>query len=134
MAEFAYQDLLPLGEDVTPYRLLTRDGVSPLAAGGRTFLEVATAALTLLGWEAMRDIAHLFRPGHLEQLAVILRDPEASANDRFVALELLKNACVAAGGVDCPPAAYNSRARAPGDRDRGDLSRADEERSCSILC
>jgi fumarate hydratase class I len=55
MAEFAYQDLLPLSEDVTPYRLLTRDGVSPLAAGGRTFLEVDTAALTLLGREAMRD-------------------------------------------------------------------------------
>ena len=100
MVEFQYQDLLPLGEDVTPYRLLTREGVSPLAAaGGRTFLEVDAAALTLLSREAMRDIAHLFRPGHLQQLAAVLRDPEASANDRFVALELLKNACVAAGGV-----------------------------------
>ena len=99
MAEFVYQDLLPLGEDGTPYRLLTRAGVSPVAAAGRTFLEVEPAALTRLAHEAMRDIAHLYRPGHLQQLADILRDPEASANDRFVAVELLKNACVAAGGV-----------------------------------
>jgi fumarate hydratase class I len=99
MAEFAYQDLLPLGEDVTPYRWLTREGVSTLEAGERRFLEVAPAALTELSRAAMRDIAHLFRTGHLQQLADILRDPEASPNDRFVALELLKNACVAAGGV-----------------------------------
>jgi fumarate hydratase class I len=99
MAEFLYQDLLPLGEDTTPYRLLTRDGVSTLEAGGRRFLEVAPEALTELSRAAMRDIAHLFRPAHLQQLSDILRDPEASANDRFVALELLKNACVAAGGV-----------------------------------
>jgi fumarate hydratase class I len=99
MAEFVHQDLLPLGEDATPYRLLTRDGVSSVAGAGRTFLEVDPGALTHLAREAMRDIAHLFRPGHLQQLAAILRDPEASANDRFVALELLKNASVAAGGV-----------------------------------
>ena len=99
MAEFAYQEGLPLGEDVTPYRLLTREGVSTLEAGGRRFLEVAPAALTELSRAAMRDIAHLFRTGHLQQLADILQDPEASSNDRFVALELLKNACVAAGGV-----------------------------------
>ncbi len=99
MAEFAYQDLLPLGEDVTPYRLLMREGVSTLEAGGRRFLEVDPAALTELSRAAMRDIAHLFRTGHLQQLADILQDPEASPNDRFVTLELLKNACVAAGGV-----------------------------------
>ena len=98
-AEFLYQDLLPLGEDTTPYRLLTQDGVSTLEAGGRRFLEVAPDVLAELSRAAMRDIAHLFRTGHLQQLADILRDPEASANDRFVALELLKNACVAAGGV-----------------------------------
>ena len=98
-AEFQYQDLLPLGEDTTPYRLLTREGISTLEAGGRRFLEVSPAALTELSQAAMRDIAHLFRTAHLQQLADILRDPEASANDRFVALELLKNACVAAGGV-----------------------------------
>jgi fumarate hydratase, class I len=99
MAEFLYQDLLPLGEDTTPYRLLTRDGVSTLEAGGRRFLVVALDALVELSRAAMRDIAHLFRPAHLQQLSDILHDPEASANDRFVALELLKNACVAAGGV-----------------------------------
>jgi fumarate hydratase class I len=99
MAEFLYQDLLPLGEDTTPYRLLTRDGVSPLEVGRRRFLEVAPAALAELTRAAMRDIAHLFRTAHLQQLSDILRDPEASPNDRFVALELLKNACVSAGGV-----------------------------------
>jgi fumarate hydratase class I len=99
MAEFVHQDLLPLGEDPTPYRLLTRQGVASVSAAGRTLLEVDPAALTHLTREAMRDIAHLFRPGHLQQLGNILRDGEASANDRFVAFELLKNACVAAGGV-----------------------------------
>ena len=98
-AEFLYQDLLPLGEDTTPYRLLTQDGVSTLEAGGLRFLEVAPDVLAELSRAAMRDIAHLLRTAHLQQLADILRDPEASANDRFVALELLKNACVAAGGV-----------------------------------
>jgi fumarate hydratase class I len=99
MTEFAYQDLLPLGPDETPYRLLTTDHVATFDAGGRRFLEVAPEALTLLTRQAMWDIAHLFRPGHLTQLAAILDDPEASANDRFVALELLKNANISAGGV-----------------------------------
>jgi fumarate hydratase class I len=99
MTEFAYQDLLPLGPDDTPYRLLTTDHVGTFSAGGHRFLEVAPEALTLLTRQAMWDIAHLFRPGHLAQLAAILDDPEASANDRFVALELLKNANISAGGV-----------------------------------
>jgi fumarate hydratase class I len=99
MPAFAYQELLPLGEDTTPYRLLMREGVRTLEAAGRTFLEVEPAALTRLAAEAMREIAHFFRPGHLAQLRAILDDPEASANDRFVALELLKNANIAAGGV-----------------------------------
>jgi fumarate hydratase class I len=99
MSEFVYQDLLPLGEDATPYRRLTTEGVRRVTLGDRTFLEVDGAALTRLAREAMRDIAHLFRPGHLQQLADILRDGEATANDRFVALELLKNASIAAGGV-----------------------------------
>jgi fumarate hydratase class I len=94
-----YQELLPLGHDDTSYRKLTSDHVKPFEAGGRTFLEVAPAALTLLAEEAMRDIAHLLRPGHLAQLRKILDDPEASPNDRFVALDLLKNANIAAGGV-----------------------------------
>ncbi len=99
MSPFRYQELLPLGDHDTPYRLLTRDGVSTFDAGGHSFLRVDRAALTLLAREAMRDIAHLLRPGHLAQLRKILDDPEASANDRFVALELLKNANIAAGYV-----------------------------------
>ncbi|WP_428262226.1 fumarate hydratase [Haliangium sp.] len=99
MSDFEYQDLLPLGEDDTPYRLITQDGVSTFEAAGRTFLRVEPEALTRLAQEAMSDIAHFLRPGHLAQLQSILDDPEASDNDRFVALDLLKNASIAAGGV-----------------------------------
>jgi fumarate hydratase class I len=99
MAEFAYQELLPIGADESPYRLLTADHVGTVEAAGRRFLTVEPEALTLLTSQAMFDIAHLLRPGHLAQLAAILEDPEASPNDRFVATELLKNACIAAGGV-----------------------------------
>jgi fumarate hydratase class I len=98
-SKFVYQDMLPLGADTTPYRLLTKEHVSTFEAGGKTFLEVAPEALTTLAQHAMRDIAHLLRPGHLAQLRKILDDPEASPNDRFVALDLLKNANIAAGGV-----------------------------------
>ncbi|GIS98367.1 MAG: fumarate hydratase class I [Acidimicrobiales bacterium] len=95
--------LLPLTEDpyaTTTYRHLTADGVSTVEGpGDRTFLEVDPEAIRLLTATAMRDIAHLLRPGHLAQVAAILDDPEASPNDRFVATELLQNACIAAGGV-----------------------------------
>jgi fumarate hydratase class I len=91
--------MLPLGEDTTPYRLLSQDFVSTFEAGGKTFLKVEPEALSLLTREAMRDISHLLRPGHLQQLSNILKDPEATSNDRFVALELLKNANIAAGRV-----------------------------------
>jgi fumarate hydratase class I len=100
MPTFAYQELLPVGHhDDTPFKQLPSDFVSTFTANGRTFLDVAPEALTLLAKTAMRDIAHLLRPGHLGQLKKILDDPEASANDRFVALELLKNANIAAGGI-----------------------------------
>jgi fumarate hydratase class I len=99
MSDFQYQDLLPLGHDETPYRLVTKDYVSTFQAGGRTFLEVAPEALTILARDAMLDIAHLLRPGHLAQLRKILDDSEASPNDKFVALDLLKNANIAAGGT-----------------------------------
>jgi len=100
MAEFVHTPLLPVGhDDDTPYRLLTTDGIETIEAAGRRFLHVDPAVLTELTAEAMRDIAHLLRPGHLQQLARIIDDPEASQNDRFVALELLKNANIAAGGV-----------------------------------
>ena len=99
MSDFVYQDPLPLGPDTTPYRKLTSDHVSTFEAAGHTFLKVEPEAIRLLTAEAMRDISHLLRPGHLAQLRLILDDPEASANDRFVALDLLKNACIAAGFV-----------------------------------
>ncbi len=99
MSDFQFQDILPLGKDETPYRLLTTDHVSTFEAAGKTFLQVEPQALTLLTREAMRDIAHFLRPGHLAQLSKILQDPEASSNDRFVALELLRNANIAAGGI-----------------------------------
>ncbi len=99
MSEFAFTEMLPLGEDSTPYRLLTTDGVEVVQAAGHRFLQVAPEALRLLTATAMRDIAHLLRPGHLKQLTGILDDPGASPNDRFVALDLLKNANIAAGGV-----------------------------------
>ena len=103
MATFQFQELLPLrhseGAEATPYRRLTADGVTTFEAAGQEFLKVEPLALTRLTSEAMRDISHLLRPGHLAQLAAILKDPEASANDRFVALELLRNANIASGGI-----------------------------------
>ncbi|HEU5355714.1 MAG TPA: fumarate hydratase [Actinocrinis sp.] len=99
MPEFAYSDLLPLGADETEYRLLTNEGVSTVSAAGRTFLQVEPSALRQLTETAMHDIAHYLRPAHLTQLASIMNDTEASPNDRFVALDLLKNANIAAGGV-----------------------------------
>jgi fumarate hydratase class I len=100
MNDFRYQEMLPTGhDDSTPYRLLTKEHVSTFEAGGRTFVKVEPEAITLLTREAMRAIAHLLRPGHLAQLRAILDDPEASANDKFVALDLLKNAVIAAEGV-----------------------------------
>ncbi len=99
MADFEFQEMLPVAKDDTPYRRLGGDGVSTFEAAGRTFLKVEPAVLTLLTREAMRDIAHLLRPGHLAQLRAILDDGEASPNDRFVALELLRNANIAAGYV-----------------------------------
>ncbi|MBM6400050.1 fumarate hydratase [Phycicoccus sonneratiae] len=100
MTEFAYEDLLPVGADETPYRLLTTEGVEVVEGpGGRRFLQVSPEALRLLSETAMHDIAHYLRPAHLQQLANILADPEASNNDQFVALDLLKNANIAAGGI-----------------------------------
>ena len=99
MPDFSYSDLLPLGADDTTYRLITEDGVTTRQALGKTFTEVDPAVLTQLTSAAMHDIAHLLRPSHLSQLRSILDDPEASPNDRYVARDLLKNTCIAAGGV-----------------------------------
>jgi fumarate hydratase class I len=99
MSEFAYQEMFPLGEADTPWRLVTNDHVSTTKVGDRTVLNVAPEALSEMAFEAMRDIAHLLRPGHLAQLRKILDDPEATDNDRYVALALLKNANISAGMV-----------------------------------
>ena len=96
---FVYQDPLPLGADDTEYRLLTKDGVSPAAFEGLEILKVAPEALTYLAREAYHATNFLLRRKHLEQVAAILQDPEASANDRYVALTLLKNAEIAARGI-----------------------------------
>jgi len=97
--QFSYSELLPIGEDKTRYRNLGKDGVSVVKLGDREFLQVAPEALTLLTETALHDISHYLRAEHLQQLANILKDPEASPNDRFVALDLLKNANISAGGI-----------------------------------
>jgi len=99
MSDPTFTELLPLGPDTTEYRCISTDGVRTVDTPFGTMLEVDPAAIRLLTAEAMREIAHFLRPGHLQQLRDILDDPEASENDRFVALDLLKNAAVAAGGV-----------------------------------
>ena len=96
---FTYSPMYPLGADATPWRKLDIAGVSTVEVEGKRVLKVTPEALEQLAFAACRDVSHLLRPGHLEQLAKILKDPEATANDRFVALDLLKNASIAAGGV-----------------------------------
>jgi fumarate hydratase class I len=97
--QFSYSDLLPIGEDKTKYRNIGKAGVSVIKLGDREFLQVGPEALTLLTETAIHDISHYLRAEHLQQLANILKDPEASPNDRFVALDLLKNANISAGGI-----------------------------------
>ena len=99
MPNFSYSDLLPLGEDKTKYRLVSKEGVTVVKLGDKEFLQVEPAALEKLTSEAIHDINHYLRAEHLQQLTNIVKDPEASANDRFVAIDLLKNANIAAGGI-----------------------------------
>ena len=99
MPNFSYSDLLPLGEDKTKYRLVSREGVSVVKLGDKEFLQVEPSALEKLTSEAIHDINHYLRSEHLQQLTNIVKDPESSPNDRFVAIDLLKNANIAAGGV-----------------------------------
>ena len=96
---FSYSDLLPIGDDTTTYRFLGKEGVSVVKLGDREFLQVDPQAIAHLTETAIHDINHYLRPDHLQQLASILSDSESSANDRFVALDLLKNANIAAGGI-----------------------------------
>ncbi len=130
MPEFEYEDLLPLGADETPYRLLTTDGVSTVEAGGRTFLTVEPEVLSTLTETAIHDIQHLLRPGHLQQLRNILDDPEASPNDRFVALDLLKNVNISAGFV-LPMCQDTGTAIVMGKRGQQVLTPGDDERFIS---
>ena len=99
MTNFHYQPLFELGPDATPYRQLTTDGVSTVRLDGREFLQVDPDVLRAVARQAFDDISHLLRPGHLIQLRRILDDADASPNDKFVALELLRNANIAAGRV-----------------------------------
>ena len=123
--DFRYSDLLPTGRDETPYRLLTTEGVSTFEANGRTFLTVEPSALRRLTAEAMHDIAHYLRPAHLAQLRRIIDDPEASGNDRFVALDLLKNVNISAGGV-LPMCQDTGTAIVMGKKSEGVLTGADD--------
>jgi fumarate hydratase class I len=131
MAEFEYEDLLPIGPDQTEYRLLTTEGVSTVEGpGGRTFLQVEAEALRTLTETAMHDIAHYLRPAHLAQLRRIIDDPEASNNDKFVALDLLKNANIAAGGV-LPMCQDTGTAIVMGKRGQQVLTSGSDERAIS---
>ncbi len=98
MTPFAYQPMFPLSEDATPYRRLTADHVAQVPFEGGKILKVAPEGLTLLAEQAFKDVSHYYRPGHLTQLSQILEDAQSSANDRFVALEMLKNAVISAEG------------------------------------
>ncbi|GAA4380654.1 fumarate hydratase [Nocardioides caricicola] len=129
-AEFLYSDLLPTGKDETPYRLVSTEGVSTFEANGRTFLQVSPEAIQRLTAEAMHDISHYLRPAHLAQLRKIIDDPEASGNDRFVALDLLKNVNISAGGV-LPMCQDTGTAIVMGKKSEGVLTGADDGEAIS---
>ena len=99
MADFAYSPMFPKTADNTEYELVTSDHVKLVEIDGEAFLKVSAEGLTLLAERAFKDISHLLRSSHLQQLADILADPEATKNDRFVAMEMLKNAVIAADGL-----------------------------------
>ncbi|MEV6067098.1 fumarate hydratase [Nocardia sp. NPDC052001] len=123
--DFLYSDLLPIGADETPYRLLTTEGVSTFEVNGRTFLQVEPEVLRMLTAEAMHDISHYLRPAHLAQLRKIIDDPESSGNDRFVALDLLKNVNISAGGI-LPMCQDTGTAIVMGKKSEGVLTGADD--------
>ncbi|WP_412753282.1 fumarate hydratase [Krasilnikovia sp. M28-CT-15] len=126
---FSYAPLLPIGDDLTEYRLITDEGVDVVnGPGGRRFLTVESSVITQLTAEAMHDIAHYLRPAHLTQLRSIIDDPKASANDRFVALDLLRNANIAAGGV-LPMCQDTGTAIVMGKRGRHVLTDGQDERA-----
>jgi fumarate hydratase, class I len=128
--EFRYSDLLPATHEDTPYRLVTTEGVSTFEANGRTFLQVEPGAIQRLTAEAMHDISHYLRPAHLAQLRKIIDDPESSGNDRFVALDLLKNVNISAGGV-LPMCQDTGTAIVMGKKSEGVLTGADDAEAIS---
>ena len=99
MVEFTYQEMFPLKNNSTPYRLITTDHIDLKPFLNTEIVKIASEGLTLLAEQAFKDVSHLLRPAHLKQLAMIVDDPEASKNDRYVALEMLKNAVISAQGV-----------------------------------
>ena len=128
--DFNYSDLLPIGPDETPYRLITTEGVSTFEAEGQSFLRVSAEAIQQLTAEAMHDIAHYLRPAHLAQLRKIIDDPESSGNDRFVATDLLKNVNISAGGV-LPMCQDTGTAIVMGKKSEGVLTGADDGEAIS---
>ena len=128
--EFSYRDLLPIGEDKTEYRLVSTEGVSTFTAEGMEFLKVAPEAIENLTAEAIHDINHYLRTEHLQQLSNIINDPDASPNDRFVALDLLKNANIAAGGI-LPMCQDTGTALVMGKKGQRVLTSAQDEQSIS---
>ncbi|MGW4522514.1 fumarate hydratase [Amycolatopsis sp. NPDC004378] len=128
---FQHTEVLPLGKDTTTeYRLVTAEGVETVEAAGRTFLKIEPEALTTLARTAITDIQHLLRTSHLQQLRAIVDDPEASGNDRFVAMDLLRNAAISAGGV-LPMCQDTGTAIVIGKRGEGVLTGGDDERALS---
>ncbi|HEY9352444.1 MAG TPA: fumarate hydratase, partial [Nocardioides sp.] len=128
--EFRYSDLLPTGKDDTPYRLITSEGVEEIEVDGRKFLKVDPEAIRRLTAEAMKDINQYLRPAHLQQLRKIIDDPEASGNDRFVALDLLKNVNISAGGI-LPMCQDTGTAIVMGKKSEGVLTGADDAETVS---
>ncbi len=130
MPEFSYSDLLPTAADSTEYRLVTTDGIRVEKLGDRSFLMVEPSTLTTLTETAIHDISHYLRTAHLEQLRRIIDDPEASANDRFVAIDLLKNANISAGGV-LPMCQDTGTALVMGKRGQQVLTQGNDEEAIS---
>lgn len=127
---FNYEDLLPIGDDQTKYRLVTTEGVKRVKHGDLEFLEIESETITKLTEVAIHDINHYLRSAHLQQLANILKDPESSPNDRFVALDLLKNANISAGGV-LPMCQDTGTALVMGKKGQNVLTKGKDERSIS---
>ena len=130
MPDFRHTEVLPLGPDTTDYRRLDLPPGRVVEVAGRTFLEIEPATITALVRESVHDIQHYLRASHLAQLRSIIDDPEASPNDRFVATDLLRNACVSAGGV-LPMCQDTGTAIVIGKRTETVLTGGDDERAVS---